>query len=226
MHRRAAALLAALLFLSVHAHAHRPIAIGDVAATPDQAFEVTEIDVSQVVYAPLTETAPQLWLTFEVAEPARLRLSLGTPFLDRLRDYRPSIAVLGPGLPPIELPFAVPAVDGGFAFRGAAPANENRFFEPFTETESWITVAETVELPKAGRYYVVAWAPAREADKLWVALGFLERFGIRDILTLGSIIREVRAFHEVGPREPFVSWETLVVLGVILGILGTVRDRG
>ncbi len=204
---------------SIGASAHRPISIGGAYPGPSRAALIEEIDVSQVAYVSLTAEAPQLWLTFEIDAPDELRLSLGIPLIDRLRSFRPSIAVLGPGLPKTDLPFLPPDVGGGVMFRGDPPSEEARFFEPFTGTESWITVEETVDLPEPGRYYVVAWAPEAEADKVWVAVGFLERFTLSDVLSLPTIVRDVRSFHELGPREPVVPWESLLVVGLIAGLV-------
>jgi hypothetical protein len=200
--------------------AHKPISIGETFGAAERALYLEEIDTSQVVYARVTSGEPQLWLTFETEEPAELHLSLGIPAIERLGGYRPWIAVLGPGLPEIELPISIPAGSGGWAFRGRAPGDDSLFFEPFTGTESWITVEETVALPEAGRYYVVAWAAQDEADKLWVAIGVRERFGLQDVLSLPSIGRDVRAFHEVAERRAGIPWESFLVLAVIAGAIG------
>ena len=189
----------AVLFLSaVHpAFGHKPASIGGTFSTIDQALPMTDIDVSQVVYSPLTAADPQLWLTFEATAGFLLDVSLGIPVLDRLTDYRPTLAVLGPGLPQVDVPFDVPPGMGGIVFESAA-AGEPRFFhEPVTGTESWILIKEAVALPETGTVYVVAWSPAATADKLWVAIGTRERFGLGDIVSFPAIIRDARAFHEV-----------------------------
>jgi hypothetical protein len=216
-------LVSALLLVVLTASggtAHKPVSIGETYGTAERALPLEEIDTSQVVYARITSDEPQLWLTFETEEPAELYVSLGIPVIERLGGYRPWIAVVGPGLPEIELPISMPAGNGGLAFRGRAPGDDALFFEPFTGTESWITVEETVALPEAGRYYVVAWAAQEEADKLWVAVGVRERFGLRDVLSLPSIARDVRAFHEVADRRARIPWESLLVLAAIAGAIG------
>jgi hypothetical protein len=201
-------------------YAHKPVSIGETFGAAERALVLEEVDTSQVVYAALTSDESQLWLTFEAEEPTDLHLSLGIPAIERLGGYRPWIAVLGPGLPEIELPISMPAGSGGLAFRGSAPGDDALFFEPFTGTESWITVKETVALPEAGRYYVAAWAAREEADKLWVAVGVRERFGLRDVLSLPSIGRGVRAFHEVAERRALIPWESVLVLALIAGAIG------
>jgi len=223
---RMLAMIAAIVALAaVAAEAHRPISIGQAYPEPARAAVIEEIDVSQVAYVTLTADASELWLSFEVPEASELRLSLGIPVIDRLAQFRPSIGVFGPGLPAVDVPFVVPGIDGGVTFRAKTPSDEERFYEPFTGTESWITVEETVDLPEPGRYYVVAWAAPEEADKVWVAVGFLERFSMSDILSLPRIVRDVRSFHEVGPREPIVRWETALVVGLFAMFAGIAFTR-
>jgi len=180
--------------------AHRPLTIGGSFPTYVQALHVAEFDVSQVAYAELSNEAPALWLTFEAKAGARLDVSLGIPVLDRLIDYRPNLAILGPGLPPLELPFETPPNVGGRRFESAT-REPRTFHEPFTGTASWIAIEETIELPGPGTYYLVAWPSGDLADKLWVAVGWREQYGWADILALPTIVRDVRSFHEV-PAGP------------------------
>jgi hypothetical protein len=84
--------------------------------------------------------------------------------------------------------------------RFISPEGEPLFFhEPVTGTDSWILIETTVRLPATGRYYVVAYPDdaTPPGDKLWMAIGTKERFGLADLLNLGKIKRFVRSFHEV-----------------------------
>ena len=196
--RWAGVLAVLLIFVVPPSFAHKPISIGGTFSTIDQALPMTDIDVSQVVYSPLSAINPQLWLTFEGTAGFLLDVSLGVPVLDRLTDYRPTLAVLGPGLPIVELPFDTPPGTGGIVFESASRGEPRFFLEHVTGTESWILIEEAVTLPETGTYYVVAWPSDDQVDKLWVAIGTLERFGLSDFPSFPAIIRDARAFHEVG----------------------------
>ena len=199
MRRVLAMSLLVILYTAAAVHAHKPVSIGGAFSTFDQALEMTDIDVSQVAYVELTQTDRALWLVFAAAAKTRLDVSLGVPVIERLADYRPSLAVLGPGLPAIDLPFEMPSGVGGIIFDTAG--EEPRFFhEPFTGTDSWILLEGAVELPEEGTHYIVAWPPSEVVDKLWVAIGVREQFGLSDVLSLPAIIDDVREFHEVAPR--------------------------
>ena len=217
-----ALVVAVLLLVSapIAADAHKPVSIGETYSTFNEALSVDEIDVSQVAYAALDSTHREIWLTFEIAAPTRLDLSLGLPVIERLLEYRPSLAVIGPGLPPIDLPFEAPAT-GGFLFETESIGKPRFFHEPFTGTDSWILLEASVDLSQPGAYYVVAWAPIELADKLWVAIGTREQFGFGDLLSFGTIIQEVRDFHEIAPRPSSSgSVGKLVFLGLAAALIG------
>lgn len=186
-----------LLWISQPALAHKPASIGGLFPTAEAALWMDNIDVSQVVYSPLTEADSQLWLTFEATAGTRLDVSLGLPVLDRLTDYRPDLAVLGPGLPAVDLPVDMPPDVGGVVFESSAEGEPRFFHEPVTGTDSWILIEDAVTLPETGTYYVVAWPSGAQVDKLWVAIGKREAFGLGDFVSFPTIIRDVRAFHEV-----------------------------
>ena len=110
------AAVALMLVVTQGALAHQPTMSDGTAIGPDSAIELDDIQLSRVIYHEITEDAPSLWLTFDVEEPQSLFVSLGLPLLDRLEDFRPAFAVLGPGLPAVELPFEAPEGLGGVLF--------------------------------------------------------------------------------------------------------------
>jgi NADH dehydrogenase [ubiquinone] 1 alpha subcomplex assembly factor 1 len=179
------------------AFAHQPTISDGSAVDAAHAIKFKDVQVSRVVYHKVAAKALQLWITFEVDQPQKLRLQLGVPFIERLQEYRPTLVLLGPGLPKVDLPFENPGGTGGLIFdtRDAGPPRV--FHEPFTGTSSWILSEHDVQLPAVGRYYVVAYEPSGKPGKLWVALGQKEAFGVKDILMLPKVIAQVRAFHEL-----------------------------
>ncbi len=216
-----------LVAVSMPVFAHKPVSIGGIFPSFESALLVTDIDVSQVVYSPLSPSNPHLWLVLQASAGDRLDVSLGIPVLDRLGDYRPQLAVLGPGLPSIALDFATPDGVGGVVFQSAAIAAPRFFHEPFTGTDSWILLEDTVVLPETGTYYVVAWPAGEQTDKLWVAIGTREQFGWRDFLSFPAIIRDARAFHEVGDKpHALATLSKLVFLGLAAALIGWLAFKG
>ena len=214
-----------VLVVTQGALAHQPTMSDGTAIGPDSAIELDDIQLSRVVYHEITEDAPSLWLTFDVEEPQSLFVSLGLPLLDRLEDFRPAFAVLGPGLPTIELPFEVPEGLGGVLFETDEVMEPAVFDEPFSRTSSWILREEYVDLPEAGTYFIVAFVPSGETGKLWVAPGDREEFDREDLPELIGVLDEVRAFHEVTDGGSPCCLLPFAGVLVLLAALRLMRDR-
>ena len=180
------------------AWAHQPTMSDGSAPDASTALLITDVDLSQVVYHEVTAQSPQLWLAFDLEEGQSLYFQLGLPVIERLTDYRPALALIGPGLPPADLPFAIPDGLGAQLFTSEQVAEPRRFDEPFSGTSSWILLTETIQVPATGRYYLVAYDPAGQPGKVWVALGQREEFSFSDIAALQEILPQVRQFHESG----------------------------
>jgi hypothetical protein len=193
---RVAAVLV-LLGAAQAAQAHSLIRADSAPNTWPDPLPIEHPDVSQVYYARLEEGRRQVWFRFTGKAGDRIWFQVGVPVLDRLAGLEPRAAVVGPGLPAADLGFELPPELGAVVF--APSGGPREFHEEFTGTSSWIWIEQEYVLPSSGTWYVVAFSdtPASEDDKLWLAIGTKERFGLGDILRLGSIKRFVRAFHEV-----------------------------
>ena len=72
------------------------------------------------------------------------------------------------------------------------------FYEPFTGTESWIWVEETLAITGSGTGYIVALEDTERTGKLWVATGTIEDFS----QGVGATFEDVWAFHEINGFGP------------------------
>jgi hypothetical protein len=184
-----------LVFISELALAHKPVFRSETGMDPNSAIPFLDPDISQVVYRELPKGG-QVWTTFTAPSDFELYVQIGIPVLERQKEFRPSLVIVGQDLAEPNVPFAIP--EGLGAFRIDTRSSEVRFFhEPFTGTDSWILATQTVKLPDNGRFYIVAFDQKEEGGKLWIAVGTKERFGLFDIFKLGKIKKWVREFHEV-----------------------------
>lgn len=190
------------------AFAHKP-SFGDTYTDANSAFEITDADISIVVYQELTCEDPELWLTFDVDPGYELYVQLGVPVIDRLYEYYPTVAVIAAGLPQdADLPFDLPEGMGAVVFEATAqPAD---FYEPFTQTTSWIWREEWVVLPEGGKGYVVGWHPENLTGKIWLATGEVEDFSDVNPADFAYWNEAVNNFHETGEfeRPPEASVES------------------
>ncbi len=189
------------------AAAHKPDFGEGAFADPATAYRIADPAVSIVVYREVTCDRPQLWMRLEGVTGLELFVQLLTPAIDRLAGYRPSLAIVGPGLPSARIGIDIPAGLGAVLF-ATGNVQPVVFDERFTGTRDWILVEETVRLPATGVYYVVAFDPGRQTGKLAVAVGTVEDFGLGDLFRFGDWRRQAREFHEiagVAPAEPVVE---------------------
>jgi len=191
------ALVLALFAAAQAAPAHNLIRADSAPNTWNDPLPIERPEVSQVYYARLEGVRRQVWFRFTGKKGDRIWFQVGVPLLERLAGLEPRAAVVGPGLPAADPGFELPPDTGAVVF--APSSGPREFHEVFTGTSSWIWIEQEYELPSTGTWYVVAFSDAApgEDDKLWLAIGTKERFGLGDILRLGSIKRFVRAFHEV-----------------------------
>jgi uncharacterized protein (TIGR03382 family) len=196
----------ALAICAAPARAHIPIFSGPGSGTsPENALAIDDAAVSHVVYHEVTPETPRLWLTFQLEAGQGIYAQLGVPAIDRLADFRPALALLGPGLPEISLPFEIPQGLGGISLDVSEQAEH--FHEEFTGTDSWIWGVLESAAAQTGTYYVVAYVPSGETGKLWVAVGREEVFGLKEIGALDEQLPRVWKFHETeagGLLAPFL----------------------
>lgn len=199
-----------------YAWAHRYIPNEGPHNSVETAIPIKDIAISKVVYHEITAERPSVWFTFDAQSGDHLDVQVGVPQLERFANLRPALAVLGPGLPAVSLPFAVPEGYGGWLFDYTSLESPEAFYEEFTGTDSWRYPEESVDLPVDGKYYTVAFVPSGDTGKLWMAVGKAESFGIQDILTLPQVLFSVRSFHEVSPFGGILFWGMVAVTAVLV----------
>ena len=212
-----------LAVLCSQAQAHRPIFSERAATGPETAVWIAQPSVSQVIYREITDASPQVWLALDAQEGFELFVQIGVPVIPRLKDFRPAMKVVGPAPSDgDDLPYGIEERH----FR-TEHVKEPRFFhEHFTGTDSWILRSETVTLPTAGRYYVVAYVPSGQTGKLWLSIGKQEVFGTADLAQFGAWKKKIRTFHEVEENGGGLRIPILDVIGNLLRGAADPASRG
>lgn len=205
------------------AWAHKPIFSDGSATSPENAIFIDDISISYAAYHEVSVGGQAFWIAFDGTAGQELYARLGVPLIEGLEDFRPVLALVGPGLPDAELPITLPADTGAVVLENAADPAE--YFEPFTRTESWILGDLETNLPESGRYYLVAYAPEGQTGKLWVAPGRIEAYTAEEFASLPDIIQRVREFHGVGDVSPPCLLTALLAGGLVGAALWLVRRR-
>lgn len=220
-HRLALVFGVSLTLLASTAQAHKPLAVGALDTSAAQPLQLLDVDISQVVYYVPTANRPEVWTRFHVEAGQQATIQLGIPNIAGKEGVRPAFAVLGPGLPEVEVPFDTPEGLGGVVFNSDADT-PRAFDEPFTGTKDFQFAPHTITLPATGDYYLVGYLPSGALDKFWVVLGEEETFSLSDYLSLPAITFQVRQYHEV---FPIGGLALLAPLAVLAGLLVTLLAR-
>jgi hypothetical protein len=189
-------MLPLLLLQMTAAWAHKP-SYGNSYTSSEAAFEVDDPDISIVLYSEMTCESDQLWMHLETGDRDQIWVELGIPQLDRLEDWRPSLAIVGPDLPEAELPFEVPEGMGATILHTDEVDEPTFFFEEFTSTASWILTGGWIDVPPQSDIYLVAWDPDQWTGKLWIAVGTVEDFSDSTVSDFVYWMEATQAFHEV-----------------------------
>jgi hypothetical protein len=84
-------------------------------------------------------------------------LSITIPQITGQENFAPAMALIGPGLPPGDLPGQVIRPQDSGVLILPPPANASSFFEPFSQTSYWTRQEQYVKLPVSGSYLVAVW---------------------------------------------------------------------
>jgi hypothetical protein len=192
--------MAVVAAITVPSFAHDPSYEGDAeyGDTPATAATIDDIELSLAFYARLEPGGDVDVYTFEGQAGQRFYCQMTLPWLERMADFEPSFALIGPGLDDGENPLPFDLPDGAGILVAPSNGHDQRehFFEFFTRTNYWIDQEVDMPLPADGTYWVAVFADAEQADKYVLAPGYVEAFNVEWIIHFVEIWVETRDFTE------------------------------
>jgi pimeloyl-ACP methyl ester carboxylesterase len=159
-------------------------------------------------------------VTFDYKAGDRFKAEMFIPAHDELRDFSPTIALVGPGLPqPTEpLPFALP--EG----MGAVVANSDstfHYFDIFTQMSFFPRAKIDMPLPQTGRYFVATYGQPIGSARYALDIGVMETFAPNVLARYPINWWEVRDFLQWG------HWPALLVAPALALVAAwLIRKRG
>ncbi len=214
----ATVIVAVTVLLSARvAAAHTPIFIERAITSPETAWPVGDYAISWAFYGRVTPAGAPQYFAIDGRAGERLYASLEVPEIAGLQEFRPSLALIGPGLPAFEAPQGV-KVPEGYGGRRVDDANSvprARFDEPFSRTSYYRGPMIDQALPADGRYYLVVFDERGATGKYTLAVGTREVFGGGD----PDWARKLQTFfsdagHSDAGQDPPVplQWPVLPIL--------------
>jgi hypothetical protein len=172
-------LLLAALFTGI-ASAHRPMIEDRDASGYDKAIYVPDPDISRAIYGFLDTKDNVDFYAFDVSGHLNLSTNILVPALDVYRGFRPSYAIIGPGINgTATVPFDVPPGMGTLVID--MPAASEPFYEPFGGINYWQSPLDHTLLDVPGRYYVAVFDRWHSRGDYVLAIGEKESFGLTDL---------------------------------------------
>ena len=186
--------------------------------------QIPDLKVSYAFYRNLQSSSQVDIYSFDAQTGDTLYAGISIPAVRGLEDYGVSLAVVGPGFPPIKrdgLP-AEPLQDlGGILFPSEIGED---FFEPFTQTNYWRRQRVTLNLLETGTYYMMIWNPNGIPGKYVLDTGREEVFRITDFFLFPIWWFKVHAFFGHTPQIVTTIAGILLLSGIIF-LRGARRKR-
>ena len=173
-----------ILFSTSVASAHQPF-FEDKDFTVKAPGTVKDPTVSTALYATLDSSRDVDYVTFDGKRGDSVLIGLTIPAIDGQENFTPTVAVMGPGLPPVgvaQLPRRVtsPAKSNppaGAVIWRADPGKPTSFFEPFSRTRYWERQENHIKLPTDGRYTIAIWSDTCAVGRYTLVVGDREVMG-------------------------------------------------
>jgi hypothetical protein len=160
----------AQLILIVTALAHQPF-FEDREFAADNPGHIKDPTVSTAFYATLETPTNVDYYEFNGSQDQSILLSITIPQISGQENFTPTMALMGPGLPPGDLPkWVIKPQDSGVLIL-PSPANATSFFEPFSRTSYWTRQEQYAKLPASGSYLVAVWDDKGQTGRYVFVIG-------------------------------------------------------
>lgn len=190
--RKMVFLITLLLLFSGVVCAHRPIFVVD-----SDPVKLANPDISWAIYSDL-EGGEVDYYQFQVSEQGLdFFTQLLVPTRKEYEDFRPTVALIGPGLPSApnqELPFTIPQGSGAIVL----PWQQKQvFFEPFTQTRYYMAEEMRRNL-SPGTWRLAVYHPQNQGGKYTLTVGEREEWSWKDILSFPVMWFKTRWWYSPG----------------------------
>ena len=163
-------IVTALLVLIVPALAHQPF-FEEEDFTAGNPGHIKDPTISTAMYATLETPNDVDYYEFNGSQNQSVLLSITIPQITGQENFTPTMALIGPGLPPGDLPKQVIKPQDSGVLILPSPANATSFFEPFSRTSYWTRQEQYVKLPANGSYSVAVWDDKGQAGRYVFVIG-------------------------------------------------------
>jgi hypothetical protein len=159
-----------LIVMTVPALAHQPF-FEENDLTFSNPEHIRDPTISTAIYSTLEKQDDVDYYAFEANENQSILLSITIPQIAGQDNFAPTMALIGPGLPPGVLPRNISTPESLGLLIIPPPMNATPFFEPFSRTSYWTRQEQYVKIPVNGSYLVAVWDEKGEIGRYVFVIG-------------------------------------------------------
>lgn len=186
MHRIFAAITAVVTVFvgAASAEAHTPIWQPGPIDSIQHALEYPNAVYTYVAYRDLTAQGQVDYFSVAAWQGTDLNPEIDVAAWPTLTHFNPSLAIIGPGLPPPTGPvsFTVPPGDGAVVLTYTGPWPPVEWYEPFGGTLLYYDVRQHFTVPATGTYYLAVFASAANLPRVGpyaLSIGTIEHVEVK-----------------------------------------------
>jgi hypothetical protein len=142
--------------------------------TADMPWQIKDPSISTALYASLESQEDVDYYAFNGSKNQSILLSITIPQIAGQENFTPAMALMGPGLPPFDLPKRIEKSQGSGVQFLPPPKNPTPFFEPFTRTSYWTRQEQNVTIPENASYAVAVWDDEGQPGRYVFVIGTKE----------------------------------------------------
>lgn len=212
-----------VIFQSGAVSARQGVFVRDyVGYNATQVLTIDRPEIARTFYGELKALGHPALYSFKGSKGLFVSAKIRIPRLEEAQDFRPALALFGPGLPKPgpdqldKLPFSLPP-DAGMVISetpvspNTPPAPLTDFNEPFTQSDYWQGQELLRELPQDGTYYLAVFSRVGQGGKYALEVGDKDDAGVKEILGFPILWTRVHLW--------FGDWLTIVIVWEALGLL-------
>jgi hypothetical protein len=187
------------------------------------AYRIDGVDKSWVAYASIEQPDRADYYQFPRGGGQRIDLSLFSAGSPAVTGFRPSLALLVPGLDRRDsMPgfVEIPKNYGSIVVKGIDPGKAT--YEPFAQGMFYVLGKLSLDAPTEGTYYVVVFSPTKGVGNYGLPIGYLESWTPFELALLPFNCRRIYAWEG---QNQFLTLLPLILTLVLGGLLLGRRSR-
>lgn len=163
------------------AMAHNPI-FGQDNHNYATAVRIPDANISYAMYGYIDTPGEAQFYYVDISSPVSLMTQTNVPKNDAYVSFRPSYAIIGPGITAHDpVPFEVPAGNGTLLINAPRQEPRSEFYEPFSGITYNMSAKTYTDIAVPGRYYIGIFDETHKKGDYVLATGELESFSIWDM---------------------------------------------